>query len=134
MSSILELAERCEKATGPDRELDCLIFEAQHLLLMPNHRGMIDGEPTGEYYSPDGNQLPERAPRYTASIDASLTLVPQGFASAVGTMAFEGSASKPWGCYWEPNGKPHTFEAATPALALCAAALRALAALPRKEG
>lgn len=73
-TNLLELADQVEKLTGPDRELDCLIFEAQHLLLMPNHRGTIDGEPTGEYFDQSGNQLPERAPFYTRSLDAIRSL------------------------------------------------------------
>jgi len=105
MIDLNEIAKHCEEAAGPDRSIDGMIAIAVGAT-MPD-------DPAGW------------PPRYTASIDAALTLVPKGFASAVGTMAFEGSLSKPWGCYWEPNGTPHTFEAATPALALCAAALRA---------
>jgi hypothetical protein len=73
---LLALAEKVEAAKGADRELDCLIFESCHRLLTPERRGTIDGEPTGEYYGLDGEQLPVRAPRYTGSLDAALTLVP----------------------------------------------------------
>lgn len=69
------LAERVERLTGPCRETDCLIFESGHRLLTPERRGTIDGEPTGEYFDLDGNALPERAPRYTASLDAAMSLV-----------------------------------------------------------
>jgi hypothetical protein len=47
--------------------------------LTPERRGTIDGEPTGEYYDLSGNHLPERAPAYTASLDAAMTLVPEGY-------------------------------------------------------
>lgn len=68
------LIERLEKATGPDRELDCLIFESKHKLLTAAHRGTIDGEPTGQYFGSNGDRLPEEALQYTGSMDAALTL------------------------------------------------------------
>ena len=78
-SSLGDLIARLEKATGPDRELDCLIFELHHKLLTPERRGTYYGEPTGQYFDLDGNPLPERAPFFTSSIDAAMTLVPDGW-------------------------------------------------------
>lgn len=73
-SSLLDLAARVERLTGPCRETDCLIFESRHRLLTPERRGMIDGEPTGQYFNINGDLLPEVAPAYTASLDAAMTL------------------------------------------------------------
>ena len=106
---MLELIERIEALEGPDREVDALIwFECI---------GKADG---WEY---DGHQ---RKP-YTASLDAAMTLVPEGWS---GLFGFQGTHD-----YIEERGHAHIqtivgekeacAEAATPALALCAAALRA---------
>jgi hypothetical protein len=122
---LLELAERCEGAAPPDRELDCLIFESRHLLLSRDNRGRIDGEPTGEYYGPNGDQLPERAPFYTASIDAAMTLVPENCEWECGTALLIGAA---WAGVINLDGR-WKGKAAAPALALCAAALRARAVI-----
>lgn len=72
-----QILNAIKKATGPDRELDCLIFEARHQLLTPARRGTYYGEPTGEYFDLDGNPLPERAPHYTGSLDAAASLIPK---------------------------------------------------------
>ncbi len=59
------LIERLERATGPDRDLDIAIGEAV---------GAADhGWPA--YHRP----FKDWAKHYTASIDAALTLVPEGF-------------------------------------------------------
>lgn len=125
--TLLSLADRCEKLTGPCRETDCLIFEAGHRLLTPERRSTIDGEPTGEYFDLDGNQLPERAPRYTESLDATMTLKPEGYSFALGDL---NEVNFPWACVTDPNGADYTCleDAATPALALLSALLRAIAA------
>lgn len=103
MSDLLELAAACEKAEGPDRELDLLIMR----------HAMNIGGPA------------ERAPRYTSSIDAALTLVPEVFwLERLGEVSggrwraelTERTADPEWGV---------CDAAATPALALCAASLRA---------
>lgn len=97
MGDLLALAKRCEAATGPDRELD----EHIEFTLLP--RG----------YALPGTSLP-----YTASIDAAMTLVPEGFdwiiARANGGLTIHA----------EVGSREQVF-GETPALALCAAALRA---------
>lgn len=117
-SVLLDLAERCERETGPNEALDSDIALAvgwtfrkraeiwfcadydddRYVWVMPNapmyhHEGRawIDSG----YYHPDG------PPQLTGSIDAAMTLVREL-------------------SMWSVCGK-----AATPALALCAAALRA---------
>jgi hypothetical protein len=110
MSALLQLAERCEKAVGADRELDLDITEALGLA---------------------GRSALSLVP-FTASLDAAMKLVPEGW---------------DWGAYFSPENigiypravgaakcqGPHDgqfvmAQSATPALALCAAALRARAA------
>ena len=123
------LARRCEQATGPDRELDVRI----HCLV----RGVEFPEPPyeGEYIDYDeipyggvvkvvptknGLLLPSRkdsALRYTASLDAAMTLVPEGCNWCIDTR--EGPPAANVGGMW--------VEGRTPALALCAASLRARA-------
>lgn len=105
MSKLLELAERCKRATGPDSELGLAISEACEM------------------------ETPHFCP--TASLDAAMTLVPEGCVWSVG----DWSAIDKWvgATCWPPEDRrPVDFSgitlAATPALALTAAALRALAA------
>ena len=74
-----DLAARVEALTGPDREADALIHEAIGLPLpVLASSTTVDGVQTGLVVS---GRLPKR---YTASVDAALTLVPKG-------------------CYWRVN-------------------------------
>lgn len=103
-----DLIARLEKATGEDRELDCLI--------------------EGIHPTASGD-----TPHYSASIDAALTLVPKGFAwtlASQGTTDFRFFASVAFPDE-DCDGTPTL--AATPAIALCIAALRARAAAPRSS-
>jgi hypothetical protein len=103
-----ELAERCEKATGFDRDLEGAI-----------HAAAVRDQET--YWGPVyDKRVRNPIPHYTASLDAAMTLVPEGADVA-----------------WQSHGGPGPMalvtpnerftRAATPALALCAAALRAIA-------
>lgn len=107
---LLALAERCEVAKGSDRELDQDIHEIV----------VIESALTGTIYP--------YSKKYTASIDAALTLVPEGGGFLLAASATDAKADV---CttmlgdpeaIWFPGGR-----AKTPALALCAAALRARA-------
>lgn len=95
-NKLTELAARCEAATGPDRELDALIESA-----IPRF---------GLY-------------RYTASIDAAMTLVPEGWTWGV----FDDGTAWVWPDERRDLLTGKQAKAATPALALCAATLRARA-------
>jgi hypothetical protein len=97
--TLLELAERCEKATGPDVDLDLDISEA-----------------TGGWKA----LATWKGVSYTASLDAAMTLVPDGQNFNLFWRAEEGAG------FAGVDGS--STKAATPALALCAAALRARAA------
>lgn len=98
---LASLIERLERASGPDRELDIDICTA-----------------IGKTRLAPGFQT---APHYTSSIDAALTLVPDGWIAVVST---NGMASV------ENKNKKNLVNgpaSATPAIALCIAALRARA-------
>ena len=100
-----DLIRKLEAATGPDRSLDEAIFVIAK-------------------YEPS-----EKLPAYTASIDAALTLVPEGWLRYVaddenGVHACVWQKRMPW-----QGGKIQAgcLKAATPAIALCIAALKARA-------
>lgn len=113
-----ELATRCEEAKRPDYQLDCAIMDA----LNPH--------------------LPKLEPRqFTVSIDAAITLVPEGqqgaldphFMDEEGVVRFKAYCFRPLWSRWTPHSDwvekvSESALSATPALALCAAALRAIAA------
>jgi len=104
-TTLLTLAERCEQAAGPDRELDWQIAIAYNVA-------------KGRYY--------------TGSLDAAVTLVPEGCdwhcQSNPSVSACWASVSpKKLGLELRGWGSGMR-RASTPALALCAAALRARAA------
>jgi hypothetical protein len=113
-NTVSDLAERCEAATGPDRELDCAIAVAL---------GRTDEGGSGFHRTfPDDSVFEQvRALLFTASLDAAMTLVPEGAVWSVGNFGFD---EKPMSTVGEIE-----VNAATPALALCAAALKARAAL-----
>lgn len=139
--SLTELAERCEKAEGPDRELEYAIWDAL------NPPRIVDAELPRDFGRLPGVKEPERyAPDYTSSLDEALTLVPEGWAWNLANhdtaLLGAGDPKKAFGaCLAAPEmkGGPEPWtedrdvfnsDAATPALALCAAALRARAATP----
>jgi hypothetical protein len=109
-SALLELASRCEAATGPERELDIAI-----------------GQAVGTWpAAPNTFKFPKR---YTASLDAAMTLVPEGWGYCIEQ---ERPSRAPEACLSPPDSEPWGHgsidaEAATAPLAIVAAALRALA-------
>jgi hypothetical protein len=113
---LVKLAERCEAASGPDRELD------REIALTFGHPWDYAAD-----WGPRGHDRPTAFP-YTASIDAAMTLVPEG--PGRGCFAMSRDRFKRTHCsVWtdaEFNRKVISA-GATPALALCAAALRARA-------
>lgn len=108
-AELLALALACEKASGPDRELDGSI-------------GMTVQTP-GHY----------RKTPYTASLDAAMTLVPEGWPE----FSLTSDAAPPWradlGRHTDDGSYDHESDmamgrGATAELAVCVAALRARAA------
>lgn len=75
MSDLAELIARLEKATGPSRELDVLTFRTT--LDIPEGSRVDLGTDGVGYWPPGKAYVSYReAPRYTASLDAALSLVP----------------------------------------------------------
>ena len=122
---MMELAERCEKAMGPDRKIDAAICRLIDLPRCeePDCLPDVFERIIGRVESGDWDQDPDVA-FYTASLDAAMTLVPEGWYWQVG------QGNHAWAAVYENPIPPATRVdpiAATPALALCAAALRARA-------
>ncbi len=119
-ATLLALAERCEQAAGPDRELDARIECAVQGITFRKLLG------TSAYRTSRGDIGLMNAKRYTAWIDAAVTLVPEGceWLRKTGqcmTVYRVPADPKEWARHIDARG-------ATLALALCAAALRARAA------
>jgi hypothetical protein len=126
---LLELAAKCEAATGPDAAIDREIWlkavadKEQRFLVEVGRDAHGDKEANFRTdWMADGA-------RYTASLDAAMTLVPEGVSFALGkgivTELGDSATDYAWcGSKADPHSGPYCW-AATPALALCAAALRA---------
>jgi hypothetical protein len=136
MSKLLELAERCEKATGPDvglaKDIFCAVFPERVPRVVPmGQYGWRDDTAGWWLATGEDTRVPPRTiypPNWLGSLDAAMTLVPEGWAwmlgCAPGEAFFASLAVMDDGLQAPEVG----VNAATPALALCAAALRALAA------
>jgi len=143
-ASLIALAERCEAAIGPDRELDALIYfstTAKWSGRIPSwpptsieDRGALDTgymviQGSGYFYG-------DIVPAYCASLDAAMTLVPEGWHLQLSDWSEPALCELgPWMAILSPPGirtgmetiifRTRCQHAATPALALCAASLRA---------
>lgn len=128
------IAERIEALEGPCREMEAEIYSARNPHMKPvtpvaKYRGrFFDPSKTtniaAQSYHISGGAT-GIAPRYTTSLDAAMTLVPEGWLPIIDCT------------YIRPEVELHPTDessfgqgrrfgkAATPALALCAAALRA---------
>jgi hypothetical protein len=151
-NNLVKLAERCEAAVGPDRELDAdICIAALGWSEIPSEEGdwrSLKG-PSGRINvtrnGSNGGFAGDKLPKFTASLDAAMTLVPEGwrwimrqarpdkanpneygYFARLETEDFE---SVTWGkgSDWLTDtvaGQDVFVWAGTPALALCAAALR----------
>lgn len=115
-----ELIATLEAATGPSRELDLHICRVAlnseplgHAAGLPDE--LLLDQPFGPFF------------RYTSSIDAALTLVPEGLRWRVSYVPVHqfASASVSDGSIFSPNTKEWEGKHTTPAIALCLAALKA---------
>lgn len=104
-----EIIERLERAAGPSMDIDYDIWLA---LAQP--------------MPVDPDDFP---PRYTASLDAALTLVPKGYLWQV-KQGIESQAIV-WSLEidYDDDGAPAGYSTTFPAIALCIAALKARAAM-----
>jgi hypothetical protein len=125
-ATLLSLAKRCEEASGGDRALDCAILAA----LYPDEHGLL-GLTFAEVAATYSDQLDQAkwwsVAKVTASLDQSLALLERvlpGWRCCV----FTGGRERPWVRVWRRAVDEHEqVDAPTPALAMCAAILKALA-------
>lgn len=131
MSSLLEVAERCEKATEGDRDLDIDILRAlsgKHWLWHPGAGKIVVTWPQYGCGAP-GNPICSLE-EFTTSIDDAMTLIPEGMALRKEWLP---AGSWPARCYIHKDQSMPLHDAdfsfrslgETEALAVCAAALRA---------
>jgi len=109
---VTDLITRLERAEGPDRELDCRIW------------CVMRGADFDLYSQVVPNFNEWQALRYTASIDAALTLVPDEYLLGILAELENGRWTTKLLNRREIAGLPPE-SGPTPALALCIAALRA---------
>jgi hypothetical protein len=124
--NLLALADRVEKLTGPDRATDGAIWAAvQGVELLIFEKPPSSGEVLsyrGSLNHPDWAGVGP----YTASLDAAMTLVPEGLVwdvTSTGTAWVDLTGS----------GEIEIARAKSPALALTAACLRARASTDKGE-
>ena len=119
-AELLALAERVEEASGADREIECTIAKAIGWLPPKGSSGAYTSSPWAW------------CPNWSSSLDAVVALIAErlpGKSWTVNSSGFGGS----WARLHDPMRQPGfgadypRADAATPALALLAAALRALA-------
>lgn len=139
INAVENLIERLEAATGPDRELDGLIYGALNNLERNDCTFIldIDGErfqfrhptkthPSGPaaLYVRGYNVL-----EYTSSLDAALTLVPDGWWLTLQCKGQHYHADLEYTGPGEVEGPDdvHSYNKPLPALAICIAALKARA-------
>jgi hypothetical protein len=133
--TLLALAERCEQATGPDRELDAeiawmLTAQDRKRLGPPDLRREIWHAGLSTPAWVPFENVSSFHPNYTSSLDAAVTLVPEGWGYELrqNHSRLRRALCRMWdGRFIWPGGTV----AAGPALALCAAALRARATMPQ---
>lgn len=130
---LIALAERCEAATGPDRALDATIVATvrigtehewayKHPAWISDSSGRVHLEKNGPSFS---------AAAYTASLDAAMTLVPEGWLTERATQDFDG-AEWHWSIYPAfKHGNRVWGQAGSAPLALAAASLRAHAEIAK---
>jgi hypothetical protein len=126
-----DIIERLERASGPDRELDIAILkatDANGYLIEDDGTILVECD-MGE--GPGWFNIGYEVPTFTASIDSALTLVPANHDWSLHADNGEAIA----GCM--PSSEDGCDIAdcpgATPAIALCIAALKAHASISSKE-
>ena len=132
--TLLKLAERVEAAQGADRTLDAEIFKAigapVPFQFMNKLLALEYNDTEKAYFArvSDDMHVKYSPPAYSASIDAAMTLVPDGTGHDPWWLLKGAWRGKAKAEIWVHNkGKPYRGTASTPALALLAACLRAIA-------
>ena len=117
-----ELLARLREAEGPSRSLDAAIHAIESTELNPDSE--CEAQEDGSVRVYFGNRLVGRraAPRYTESIDAAVTLVTPDCDWLINS---RGNYATVWRSKESGLNEHYAVQAATPALALCIAALLA---------
>lgn len=119
-----DLIERLEKATGPDRGLDADIASYVGWTPSPGYRRCSDNSwrrVIPGHTESDAINSVTWSPEFTCSIDAALTLVPEGFACEVRRYSSGNGLAK----VWHKDGQRFAENGTTPTIALCITALKA---------
>jgi hypothetical protein len=137
----MTLIERLQGATGPDRALDAEIELSRRRFLFGAAAvaGIVIAP--GGWLAGGNNPQPIAAPHYTGSLDSAMTLVPEGWRWLVQSRGqdeagcFARLESPDFDCVYVEAGDHRSFDvtsgrdisatSATPAIALCIAALKA---------
>ncbi|OHC90861.1 MAG: hypothetical protein A2095_02805 [Sphingomonadales bacterium GWF1_63_6] len=136
LNDLAARVEAGEGVNGADRELHCLIFQAigapVPFQFANKFIALTFVEKEQAYFVElgDGMRIRYEPPSYTSSIDAAMTLVPEGLRFEVTTTGYRPGATV---CGNILTGVHEGSYAATPALALTAAALRAHAAIAKEN-
>ncbi len=156
MSKWIEIAERVEKATGPDEALDAEIWASATGLPVKFWKNPVEGDPyweTIEFFYENGSPCYMPVPSLSASLDAIMALIdrelpywvtdvhtadgsPERYPVNWSTRATRDEADAEIG-YMHPSCPLFTFvesSSSTPALALCGAFCRAMDAMKRDDG
>lgn len=123
------LIERLEGLTGPCRECDCLIaleagWDVQNMSLPLSDLVKRFGFEWLHEAATEYNSIYKTLPAYTASIDAAMTLVPEGWTADVRKYP-NGRGFAVLSQWSPPCESEKSVDDATPAIALCIAALKA---------
>lgn len=118
--TLTELADRVEALSGPCRTTDALIAEAVGAKHGPD--GGWCNDDNGDYWTTD-----ECADLYTASMDAAMSLLPEGWFLELEQHSASWTASLASHLWFDDRRETVDGGAATPALALTAASLRSIA-------
>lgn len=136
MSGLLELAERVEALAGPDRATNALIavainlgargvIEDDHEYLSPVRKDDYGVNPGAYWFCCRSGRSLRMADHYTGSLDAAMTLVPEGFQTLDVDQDHDGAEWR-WRLYPQYRADLAVFgQAGSACLALTAAALRA---------
>src|SRR5574337_136324 len=119
MNAIIEVAQRCEKASGPDRQLDVYIVFALYPDIGAYQPHCAGEEPI--FWDAPYRKQP--CPKFTASFDDAITLIP----AAHDWILEHVNGGMTIGARVGHNDPDKTSWGDTAVLALCAAALRARA-------
>lgn len=139
------LAERCENATGPDRDIDCEIIVASFggEIVWKTANYTMEQYPAHRIASRSyiGGFANEHVPALTASLDAITALIERELPAAWVWTLGQNIHHRAWGVSinnLNDDGEPYSVcwgaSKASPALALCAAFCRAKAAQKLEGG